>query len=73
MYKQKKWWEHEWEDGRLKSNDLRLMSIRLEIPVGSKQLCYKVIHPKYYKQLKKAAQKNQFGQTQKGLVSGKVA
>ena len=49
------------------------MSIRLGIPVGSKQLCYKDTHPKYYKQLKKAVQKNQFGQTQKGLVSGKLA
>ena len=70
MYKQKK---YEWEDGRLKSNDLRLMSIRLGIPVGSKQLCYKVIHPKYYKQLKKAAQTNQFGQIQKRLVSDRLA
>ena len=63
MYKQK---NDEKMNGRLKSNDLRLMSIRLGIPVGSKQLCYKVIHPKYYKQLKKAAQKTNLGRHKKG-------
>jgi hypothetical protein len=30
----------------------------------------KVIHPKYYKHLKEAAQQNHFGQIKNGLVSG---
>jgi hypothetical protein len=33
----------------------------------------KVIHPKYYKHLKKGAPQMPFGQTKNGLVSGRLA
>ena len=33
----------------------------------------KVIHPKYYKHLKKRCSPKQFGQTKNGLVSGRLA
>ena len=40
-----------------------------------KSICYatKVIHPKYYKHLKKGAHQSHLGQTENGLVSGRLA